>query len=38
MGLDEILSQFGFSYSKEDFYKVAEGSYELYEKEKEDGK
>ena len=38
MELDEILTQFGFSYSKEDFYKVAEGSHELYEKEKENGK
>lgn len=38
MEMDEILTQFGFSYSKEDFYKVAEGSHEFYEKEKEDGK
>lgn len=36
MELDEILAQFGFSYTKEDFYKVAEGTYELYEKEEED--
>ena len=38
MELDEILTQFGFSYSKEDFYKVAEGSHKFYEKENEDGK
>ena len=32
MEFDSLLSVFGFSYSKEDFYKVAEGSYELYVK------
>lgn len=35
MELDEILALFGFSYSNEDFYKVAEGSHRFYEK-KED--
>ncbi len=30
MALDEILSLFGFSYSKEGFYKLAEGSHDLY--------
>lgn len=38
MELDEILTLFGFSYSKEDFYKVAEGSHEFYEKRDKDGK
>lgn len=30
MALDEILALFGFSYSKEEFYKLAEGSHDLY--------
>lgn len=30
MELDEILSKFGFSYSREEFYKIAEGSHELF--------
>lgn len=33
MELDEILTLFGFSYTSEDFYKVAEGSHEFYVKE-----
>lgn len=33
MELDEILTLFGFSYTSEDFYKVAEGSHEFYRKE-----
>lgn len=32
MELDEVFMLFGFSYSKEDFYKVAEGSHEFYGK------
>ena len=30
MLLDEILALFGFSYSKEEFYKLAEGSHDLF--------
>lgn len=30
MTLDEILALFGFSYSKEEFYKLAEGSHDLF--------
>ena len=30
MDLDEILALFGFSYSKEEFYKLAEGSHDLF--------
>lgn len=30
MELDEILGLFGFSYSKEEFYKLAEGSHDLF--------
>lgn len=30
MELDEILAMFGFSYSKEEFYKLAEGSHDLF--------
>lgn len=30
MVLDEILALFGFSYSKEEFYKLADGSHDLY--------
>lgn len=30
MALDEILALFGFFYSKEEFYKLAEGSHDLY--------
>lgn len=33
MALDEILALFGFSYSKEEFYKLAEGSHDLYKEE-----
>lgn len=33
MALDEILVLFGFSYSKEEFYKLAEGSHDLYKEE-----
>lgn len=33
MALDEILALFGFSYSKEEFYKLAEGSHVLYKEE-----
>lgn len=36
MALDEILAQFGFSYSREDFYKIAEGTHELYTEEEKD--
>lgn len=32
MELDGVFTLFGFSYSKEEFYKVAEGSHEFYEK------
>lgn len=32
MEFDELLAVFGFTYSNEDFYKVAEGSHELYVK------
>lgn len=34
MAFDEILALFGFSYSKEEFYKLAEGSHDLYKDEK----
>lgn len=30
MELDEILALFGFSYSKEEYYKLAEGTHDLY--------
>lgn len=30
MALDEILALFGFTYSKEEFYKLAEGSHSLF--------
>ncbi|MCI8978705.1 MAG: ParB/RepB/Spo0J family partition protein [Lachnospiraceae bacterium] len=30
MRLDEILSLFGFSYSKEEYYKLAEGTHDLF--------
>lgn len=30
MEMDEILALFGFSYSKEEFYKLAEGSHDLF--------
>lgn len=33
MALDEILALFGFSYSKEEFYKLAEGTHNLYKEE-----
>lgn len=33
MTLDEILALFGFSYSKEEYYKLAEGSHDLYKEE-----
>lgn len=38
MALDEILALFGFSYSKEEFYKLAEGSHDLYKDGEENGK
>lgn len=38
MALDEILALFGFSYSKEEFYKLAEGSHDLYKDGKANGK
>lgn len=38
MALDEILALFGFSYSKEEFYKLAEGSHDLYKDGETDGK
>ncbi|MCM1102004.1 MAG: ParB/RepB/Spo0J family partition protein [Acetatifactor muris] len=38
MLLDEILALFGFSYSKEEFYKLAEGSHDLYKDGEADGK
>ena len=31
--LDEILTLFGFSYSKEEFYKLAEGTHDLFKEE-----
>ena len=33
MQFDEILSLFGFSYSKEEYYKLAEGSHDLFKEE-----
>lgn len=33
MELDEILGLFGFSYSKEEFYKLAKGSHDLFKEE-----
>lgn len=30
MRFDEILSLFGFSYSKEEYYKLAEGTHDLF--------
>lgn len=33
MQFDEILSLFGFSYSKEEFYKLAEGTHDLFKEE-----
>lgn len=33
MELDEILTLFGFSYSKEEFYKLAEGTHDLFKEE-----
>ena len=38
MALDEILALFGFSYSKEEFYKLAEGSHDLYKDGEVNGK
>lgn len=38
MALDEILALFGFSYSKEEFYKLAEGSHDLYKDGEANGK
>lgn len=38
IALDEILALFGFSYSKEEFYKLAEGSHDLYKDGEADGK
>jgi len=38
MLLDEILALFGFSYSKEEFYKLAEGSHDLYKDGEANGK
>lgn len=38
MTLDEILALFGFSYSKEEFYKLAEGSHDLYKDGEANGK
>lgn len=38
MALDEILTLFGFSYSKEEFYKLAEGSHDLYKDGETNGK
>lgn len=38
MALDEILALFGFSYSKEEFYKLAEGSHDLFKDGEANGK
>ncbi len=38
MALDEILALFGFSYSKEEFYKLAEGTHDLYKDGEVNGK
>lgn len=38
MALDEILALFGFSYSNEEFYKLAEGSHDLYKDGEVNGK
>lgn len=38
MALDEIMALFGFSYSKEEFYKLAEGSHDLYKDGEVNGK
>ncbi len=35
MQFDEILSLFGFSYSKEEYYKLAEGTHDLFKEAKE---
>lgn len=38
MALDEILALFGFSYSNEEFYKLAEGTHDLYKDGESDGR
>ena len=37
MQFDEILSLFGFSYSKEEYYKLAEGTHDLFKEDWIDG-
>ena len=38
MQFDEILSLFGFSYSKEEYYKLAEGTHDLFKEAAVNGK